>query len=323
MPEALPRQPVPPPLPLTELRLADSVEEMLWFGDEDADRTQDQASASLAAAVAEATGLKPFPAAAAQLIRVLANPNYKMEAVEKIVRQDPAFTAKLLRVANSPMFRRGAPCDSVESAVVRMGARNVLEAVAAVASMSMFEDLDGYGVRVRNHCIAVASISRVIADFWGFHGGGLLALCGLLHDIGKLLTAQCGEIAYQELPEEVLASVDQVHITERKLTGYDHAVLGAHVLSRWGIPEPVPQVVGWHHQPVRAYEHGGDIGTMVAMLRLADHVETAIHNSRDLTDDALASLMADGCAEFLEINAADLRGMWPALLTAHTEAALA
>lgn len=315
--------PAPPPLPKDDNRLADSVQEMLWFGDDDADRTQAQASSSLAAAVAEATGLKPFPTAAAQLIRVLIDPAYKMRDVERIVRQDPGFTAKLLRAANSPVFRRGSPCDSIEAAVVRMGSRNVLEVVAATASMSMFENLDGYALEVRDHCLAVASLGRTLAEWWGFQGGGQLALCGLLHDIGKLLSIQCGEIAYQELPDEARHTADEVHLLERKLTGYDHAVLGAHVLSKWGIPEPVPQVVSWHHQPARAYQHGGDIGVMVAMLRLADRIEVRLRSSKQVDDETIAWILADGSAGFLEITAHDLRDLWKDLVTAHGTSQLA
>ncbi len=310
----------PPPLRARAGQLADTVQELLWFGDDDPLRTHAQATESLAAAVAVATGLKPFPTAAAQLIRVLVDPSYRMADVERIVRQDPAFTTKLLRVANSPMFRRGSPCDSIEAAVLRMGSRNVLEVVAAVASMSMFEDLDGYALDVRNHSIAVANISRVLAEWWGFHGAPQLALCGLLHDIGKLLSVQCGEIAYHDMPESALHTVDEVHVLERQLTGYDHAVLGAHVLSQWGIPEPVPQVVSWHHQQARAYEHGGDIGIMVAMLRLSDRVSAAIDASTTLDDARLDWIMSDGSAAFLEMNAPDVRSLWNAWVEAHSTA---
>src|ERR1700744_6358274 len=90
----------PPPLPASQQKLAESIREDLWFGDDDPKRTAEEASRSTAAAAALAAGLKPFPIVAQRVMTLLADPDTPVVKVRKAIEQDPALAASLLRVAN-------------------------------------------------------------------------------------------------------------------------------------------------------------------------------------------------------------------------------
>src|SRR3954469_13576630 len=90
----------PPPLPARQRKLAESIREDLWFGDDDPKRTSEEASRSLAAAAAVAAGLKPFPVIAQRVMTLLSNPDTPVVKVKKAIEQDPALAARILRVAN-------------------------------------------------------------------------------------------------------------------------------------------------------------------------------------------------------------------------------
>jgi HD-like signal output (HDOD) protein len=62
---------------------------------------------------------------------------------------------------------------------------------------------------------------------------------------------------------------------ERAQLGYDHAVLGAHVLAHWKIPDPIPRIVAWHHQPNRAYADA-KLARITACLRIADRIDAVL-----------------------------------------------
>lgn len=299
--------------------VGDNLSEELWFGDINPGRTNSQAADSVAAAVAKASGLKPFPAVAAELMRMLANPDFDMREVKESVERDPALATRLLRVANSALFRSSAACDSIETAIVRLGAQTVGEIVAGVATMTMFSDEAGLGARMRDHCAGVAALARVLGTSWRLRGVPQLFLCGLLHDVGVMLSLQVGDFDYGSLTEEELENADLVHLKEREVLGYDHAVLGAHVLDLWKIPYPVSPVVAWHHQPGTAYKDSPQIGLMVAMLRLADKLEYQLNRSEALDDAYLEELIKIGACDFADISAGDLRMMWPHLVAARQD----
>lgn len=313
--------PRPPPLPASQRQLAESIREDLWFGDDDPKRTAEQASRSLAAAAALAAGLKPFPVVAQRVMTLLADPDTPIPKLKKAIEQDPALTARILRMANSALYAPTSACRSVEDAVMRLGSRALTEIVVSLATLGMFADAKkGYGLSFRNHCLGVAAVARVLGTEWRHKGVDHLFLSGLMHDIGKLLAMQVGEIRYEALEPAALENADQVHIHERAFAGYDHAVLGAHVLERWKLPEEISKVVALHHQPGRAFASGGNLGLSVALLRLADDIEFQIRRSRELDEAYVEQLTRDGAAEYTQFSGEVLRAMWPKFVAAFDEA---
>ncbi len=267
----------------------------------------------MAAALARATGLKPFPAVAQRAIALLNDPDTPLRAVREALEKDPAITAGLLRVANSAAYRARQSISSVEEAVQRLGSRHVLEIVTSVAAMGMFKDAKGVGLQVRDHCARVGAMTRVLATEWHQQSAESPFLCGLLHDLGKLLLLQVSGIDYQKLDPRVLTQADEAFVHERALLGYDHAVLGGHVLDAWKLPSSVAEVVAWHHQPGRAYEHGGELGIGVALVRIANRIDYQLRVMPELDEDFIAELSLDGAVQYTGYQAQILTAMWPKL----------
>jgi HD-like signal output (HDOD) protein len=113
---------------------------------------------------------------------------------------------------------------------------------------------------------------------------------------------------------------DTVHLHERRILGYDHAVLGGHVLKQWKLPEPVARAVAWHHQPGRAYAVGGDEGLLVAVVRVADRIDHAIIAGTARDEAFLDSLSRDAALGYLDLKAEDLARAWPTFVDARVSA---
>jgi HD-like signal output (HDOD) protein len=309
-----------PPAPKTAARgqLADTVLEELWFGDEEPDRPRYEASRSLAAAVARIEGLKPFPLAAQKLLHLLSDPGYRMADVQAVLETDPSLAARTLNVANSPLFRGLNPCRSIDQAIVRLGARNVRDLATGVAAMSMFADANAGGKRLRDHCVGVAAVVRILAEVALPGESSSLFLAGLMHDVGKLLLLQTGEMEYPE-NDEAQGEDAEIHLIERACLGYDHAVLGAHVMKLWRIPDPTPTLVAWHHQPARAFAQGGETCLMVSLLRAADQIEHGLARSTELDAAMCRRLGEDVGWTYADLEQGDLRELWPKMRDARRE----
>jgi putative nucleotidyltransferase with HDIG domain len=293
---------------MTEMvKLSTSVLEELWFGEDDPAVADGKAAQSLAAHLAELEGLRPFPVVVQKVIACVANSNFKMEKVRDLIEEDPALAARILRVANSVAFQTRVPCASIQDAIVRMGARTVTDLASGMAAMTAFADLKGAGKAVREHCVGTAAIVRALAYRMsdGFAPSAAF-LAGLLHDIGKLLIMQTRHQSYTELVAAAGGVPDEVHLREREFLGYDHAVLGGHVLAKWGLPEPVPKVVAWHHQPARAYQQGGHVAALVAVLRIADVMDSMVCNDKPTDGAALKRLAAGSDAVHSGIHEKDI-----------------
>lgn len=290
-----------------------------WYLDEHKVHDAALARHRLLGAVLLSSKIRPFPVVARQVLTLLGAEDYRTADLEGMIMKDPALSATFLRIANSALYRGLMPCESVLMACARLGRNAVREIVVGVATMDMFRDVKSRGAAMRNHCAGVAAIARTLADEWHLRAGDQLFLTGLLHDIGKLLCLQAGIESYDGLPSECLDAPDQLHLVERDRLGYDHAVLGAHVLSSWKIPEPIPQMVAWHHQPERAYEHGGTVGLQVALLRLADQLEYRLRHNSAPTEAFIEQVSASPEARHVGFSAADLRNAWTQMIDSRDE----
>lgn len=304
---------------LNSRKLGETILEELWFGEDDLQASNQEASTHFAAFLGEVEGLRPFPVVVQKVLAKLAQPDFEHRAVLRMIEEDPSLCAKLLRTANSPLFRGRDACVSVGEAMIRMGARTVTELVASVGAMSVLNDATGAGKLVRDHSAGTAAIVRTLAARRVVPSGTAF-LCGLLHDMGKLLLLQSDEEEYQSLGNAIAAEPDRIHLDERRMLGFDHAVLGGHVLVGWQIPDPVPQVVAWHHQPGRAYAHAGQVGSLVALLRLADQLEALIRVPGEPDPAVLKKLASGPDASFASFSAEELAKLWPELNEARSEA---
>lgn len=292
-----------------------SIAEELWFGDYPDDEAERAAAASMVAMTAKVLGLRPFPALAEKILRASRDPGTEMAKLSRLIEGDPSFAARTLRLVNSAALATRTPCKSIQQAVLRVGMQTIGEMAIAAATMEMFDASDETATGLRAHALIVAAVARQLAIEIGVPADDVYT-CGLLHDLGKLLLLQYSEAdGYAEL----LAANDEsdaLHVAERESFGYDHAVLGAHVLRGWNIPEPVPAVVAWHHQLARAVDSDIERARLVAVVRLANVIAHGL-TAGELT--LLARLARSPEAELLQISERQLANMWNNLQAAARE----
>ncbi|MCP4603700.1 MAG: HDOD domain-containing protein [Proteobacteria bacterium] len=301
------------------MKLAENVLEELWFAEDDSGDETEEASNSMAAKLAEVQGLKTFPVVAQKVLGILSRPEFRVIEVTSALEEDPALAAGVLRMANSAFFAGSKACSSIDQAFVRLGARSVQETVGAVATMDMFPDKGGLGKLIRDHCAATAAIVQALTrDFASKYTDGIF-LAGLMHDVAKMLLMESGEIIYSTGNTQETLEPDKIHILERSILGYDHAVLGGHVLQSWNLPDPIPKIVAWHHHRSRAYEDT-NMGPRVAMLAIADHLEALLRHPTIDNEKHLTELAQGTDCSYMGITSDDLESRWENLYQIRADA---
>jgi HD-like signal output (HDOD) protein len=300
-------------------KLAETPLEELWFGEDDARATDAQAAASFAAVMADLEGLRPFSEVARRVLQHVADPGFEVSRLQGIIEQDPALATKVLRLANSAAFRPREACATIGQAIMVLGSRTLGEVAMSLSMMAMFSDLSGVGRIVRDHCASTAALVRVLA-LQKANAGPNCYIMGLLHDFGKLLLIQAQPAAYLKIHGSQIAEPDTIHLRERDVLGYDHAVLGAHLLRKWSLPDPIPKVVAWHHQLSRALTAGGEVAMYVTLVRLAERLDRRL-SLDDLPSAAETDrIAASSECEYLSFGARDLARLWSELRAVRQEA---
>ncbi len=279
-----------------------------WFAENNDEIASEVASSGLPALMAKLHGMKPFPAAARELMSIMARDDHDRAEVVKVIESDPGLATSVLRAINSAAYSLRRECTSVSHAVVLLGSRSIGELASGLAVLRQFSGLGPHGAAIRDHSLLVAAMCRRLAQLVPSLAKVDVFTCGLLHDIGKLFQLQVDQGSYDAMLNRVAGCFDSVHQLERELLGYDHAVLAAHVMSDWSIPDPLPKVVAWHHQPERAYYEGGVVGDLVAVVRLANRL--AYEQLMPDNEILRAAVAAEGEAQHLGLTSAQLDEAW-------------
>jgi len=286
------------------------LDEDLWFSAADSSIAEEAAAKSMAATAGTVLGAKPFPESARRLAELASKDNAQVGAMVEVLEQDPALSAKLLRVVNSAGFGLRQRCTSIRHAVTLVGSKHLHQMATTAAVLDLFDSESGPAVTVLEHSAVVGAFCRYLGTHQGLPSEDLFT-AGVLHDIGKIMLLETFGERYHALFDQRLDHPETLFAIERAEYGFDHGVLAAHVLKAWNIPEPIPKIVAWHHEPARAYESSTQNASMVQILRMADLLAHAMFEGAERT--VLTSVAQHEAASYLDISEAQLGAMWDEL----------
>ncbi len=183
------------------------------------------------------SSLVSLPAIALQVIDMAEDPDVGLSDVERTIRNDPALSAKLIRVANSPLFARTKNIDSILQALTLLGLDSALSLALSFSLMGSLKKEDGGqdSQTFWQRSIIAAIIARELGDRAAIHNQGALFLAGLLQDLGILALKQLEPETYTEL---FVASTDHASLckAEKQHFACDHAAIGAQLAEAWHLP---------------------------------------------------------------------------------------
>lgn len=262
------------------------------------------AAKSLAAAVSRSHGVRAFPVAVQKLLQATSDKGFKVEDVTATIESDSSLAVRILRVVNSPAFGLRMRCHKIKTAVTLLGPKRLAEIAIAAAALAWFDDESPAVSGIFSHSIGTATLARAIASRVGLAPDEMYT-CGLLHDFGKLMMIQSEDEHFLAMLTATAGLADVAHAREFEAYGFDHAILGAIMLAGWHIPDPVPNVVGWHHQPERAFAKGGAVARMVATLRFAERVAHELETGAVVNAAWISEIAADPSVVYLGLAPGD------------------
>lgn len=198
-------------------------------------------------------GLVTLPDVFVRINSLVENPDSTVNDIAKAVSQDPSFTVRLLRVANSPLYGLSSTVDTVAKAVSIIGTSQIRNLALATSVASTFEGLPNDLVSMENfwrHSLFCALAARILAKQARRCDPEALFTAGLLHDIGALVIFNRLSAQAKEVLLLVLDNVDElpIHEAEWQLMGFDHARVGGELARQWHLPPLLEECIEFHHE---------------------------------------------------------------------------
>lgn len=207
----------------------------------------------------DVNGLVTLPDVFVRINNLLADPDSNISDIARTVSQDPSFTVRLLRIANSAFYGLSSTVDTVSKAVSIIGTGQIRNLALATSVANSFTGLPNTLVSMEHfwrHSLCCALLARLLAKRTGGCDADAVFTAALLHDIGEL-------VIFNRMPEQareallmVLDSADElpVHIAEQQVMGFDHSHVGAELAKQWQLPPMLCECIAHHHN-VGAAQH--------------------------------------------------------------------
>ena len=229
--------------------------------------------------------LPQFPESIIGLQKLLENPDATVSEIARVLGQDPALTADLLRTVNSARYMLPGRID------------NVVEAIKIVGFRGLKQMLYSYGTQ---RVLGDGSDNDVAAVLWehsqrtAFYSYGIargvlkrkdilddVYVGAILHDIGK--------VVFSNLQPEVVKHIQRfansrgipASIFEEMANGIDHAEVGARLAERWNFPAPLAAAIRFHHAPLKAPQQYREA---ISVIYTANELANLEHGKYDLID---------------------------------------
>ena len=197
--------------------------------------------------------LPAMPQVAAKVLELSSDPNTSAEELQKVIADDQAMTARILKIANSAMYSCSRKIGTLTEAIVMLGFNSIRSLVVTSAARNLYNmKSSSSGLKERlmwEHSIGTAFACRLLAES---RAPGLTEeafLAGLLHDIGKLVLTQRLPAEFDEIVQTVYNENKPFSTTERAILGFDHAQVGALLVNKWKFSPILENVILNHHNP--------------------------------------------------------------------------
>ncbi len=209
-----------------------------------------------------------LPHVAAMVLAVINDPGADIAALAEAIRRDPALSGHVVKYANAPLLRAGAPVLTVGQAIARLGMRTVGDVVFAACIGPRLFPAPLYSARIQR--IWQESLATAL---WAYELNLLREpkvegnfLCGLLHQVGLPVVLQAVQDILGPAPKPS-PSEEDIDTLMREFGSR----AGLDVATRWRLPTPVVEVIAHLDDPVAAPNHAVLVAGVSAARMLARH----------------------------------------------------
>lgn len=175
--------------------------------------------------------LPTLPEVALQVREAAEDPDVGISELSKVISNDAALTARIIKVVNSPLLRSSSEISDLNMAVARLGMGYTTNLAMGLAMEQMFQAtsdvIDRRLREVWQRSTEIAGISHVLCRHFTRLPPDQATLAGLVHQIGILPILTYAEENGQLLNDS---------FTLEKVIERLHPELGQRILQAWDFP---------------------------------------------------------------------------------------
>ncbi len=211
-----------------------------------------------------------MPDIALKIQKLFIEENAEPKVLGDLIQTDPSLSARLLRTANSPLYRGSVSVDSLPQAIVRMGMATVRKQVLVYVASEIFREtsseMKGQMQKLWRDSRRVAAFSRILAQRITGFDPEAAQMAGLLSNLGEVAILQYvqdhGVLCQSE------ASLNETIVNLRPQ-------INGMLMSKWRLGDELITVAEESHDWFRNHQDDTDLCDLVLIARYYSYLGSA------------------------------------------------
>ena len=236
---------------------------------ETAEMTTAQRDQLIQAAINDISHIATLPEITVRIVELVENPESTAHDLHLLISNDPALSARVLKVVNSAFYALPGQIGSINRAIVLLGLNAVKNIAIAASLAKLFRGgqlCPGFSAReLWEHSIGVAAGVRLLSEKVSIGLPDEAFLSGLIHDIGIMVEMQARRAKLAKVFEYYEAGKGSVTFrqAEHAVFGVTHEQFGQALCEKWKFPDFLCEVAGYHHRPMSVTSNNKAIVSLV------------------------------------------------------------
>ncbi len=218
-----------------------------------------------------------IPLVLTKIIQVLDDDSASAQQLEDLILHDPSLSARILKLANSAFYSFRTEVKTLSHAIALLGMGLVKSLAIGVTIFESFtKGMKQEGHQINKLWMHSFATGLITQDIWSRRARTkkeveFAFLCGLLHDLGKVVLFKKSPKDYGKLFAREKTATDPDFCTlESDFFGADHPYVGAVLAKQWGFPADLVAIIRHHHTALdRQPALAAAVGVADALVREA------------------------------------------------------
>jgi putative nucleotidyltransferase with HDIG domain len=233
-----------------------------------------------------------------RLINAIDSDEASLSDIAELISRDIGMSSNVLKLVNSAFFGPPGGVLQLTESVSWLGLELLKALVLTVGLFSAFKApalLTAFHKGLMQHCNTTGLLAKRISEMENQDRTqrDMAFLCGLLHDLGKLVLAYLAPEKYSEVLSRVKEKKCALSTIEQNIFGVTHSEVGAYIAGLWGMNLSVVEVIAFHHHPAMLATQG--FSTLMAV-----HVANVL--AQETFSDGSGALPPEMDMGFLELH---------------------
>jgi len=207
-----------------------------------------------------------------KILNLLKDEYVSIDELEKFISHDKGFTARFLRIANSPFYGLTRKVKTLKDSLLIIGLNTAKSLILATSTIYLYKNFGPFEKKLYEHSLAVGLCASLLSNYTNSFKPEEALASGILHDLGKIFINNAMPEAYQKIYEKIHETEKSTIQLEEENLGINHCEVGATVAEKWNYPDEIKITIQYHNEQKISYQAEKSCINICNIVRVANQI---------------------------------------------------